>query len=537
MKCKNCNGYLSIVNDICICDSCGSKTNLDDFFENIDVYICYTENDENGRRTKDSLISQDVYQKLESKKIDTFYSRISADGLASEDFEKACFAALNKAKIIVFVGTSKDRFETLHEKYSSFFESKIIVPIFSDVDVGQIPRNISKIQALNYDTIGSDVTLANSILNALGRGAEVNQTELFKKKNKVKFLTFVICCLCIFLGIFCYVLLGTDLILNNEKTISSFSSAASVDNRANDFNASMKYIESGNYSKAITILSKLSEYKDSDKQLQLLYDKYAGYYKLSDGSISFHLITNTGCSTSIEVSYFSSEGEIEITETSIFTENNAVFEFTDSEGNIGTVTLLLEDTSILLEITTKEFNTGPYIPNKNVTFMLSEKSDKPISKIDVETVLSWIKKPTTIEDISNSGFKVNLEYESTRMNFYDWYKIEDSDIQLNTLLGGGTITSIVVPARLVIPDYIGKTIKKIRIDNVFVCHKETNYLPDMLVPTPDWYEESDVIRGDSKVLLISEISLETAVKKFNDSLEEPYAPDSGLFDWQLFFSE
>lgn len=68
MKCKICNGTLSIVDGICICTSCGNKSSLDDYFENIDVYICYIDNDENGRRTKDSIISQDIYRKFEAKK-------------------------------------------------------------------------------------------------------------------------------------------------------------------------------------------------------------------------------------------------------------------------------------------------------------------------------------------------------------------------------------------------------------------------------------------------------------------------------------
>ena len=117
MKCKICNGTLSIVDGICICTSCGNKSSLDDYFENIDVYICYIDNDENGRRTKDSIISQDIYRKFEAKKINTFYSRITADGLFEDDFEKIIFSALIKSKIIVIVGTTKTYFEKLYEKY------------------------------------------------------------------------------------------------------------------------------------------------------------------------------------------------------------------------------------------------------------------------------------------------------------------------------------------------------------------------------------------------------------------------------------
>ena len=126
MNCKYCSGNISIVDGVCVCDSCGSKYELHDFFENIDVYISYVENDENGRRTKDSIIAQDVYKNFEAQKISTFFSRISADGLFGEDLEKACIAAINKAKIVVVIGTSEERFNSIDEKYGSFFVNKIV---------------------------------------------------------------------------------------------------------------------------------------------------------------------------------------------------------------------------------------------------------------------------------------------------------------------------------------------------------------------------------------------------------------------------
>ena len=57
MRCKNCKGVLSFVDGICVCNSCGNKYTLNEYFENIDVYICYVESDANGRRTKYSIIA------------------------------------------------------------------------------------------------------------------------------------------------------------------------------------------------------------------------------------------------------------------------------------------------------------------------------------------------------------------------------------------------------------------------------------------------------------------------------------------------
>ena len=73
MKCSNCGGELIFNNGVGICESCNSTYRIENVFENIDVCLCYIENDENGRRTKDSIIAGEVYKKLESKKINCFY--------------------------------------------------------------------------------------------------------------------------------------------------------------------------------------------------------------------------------------------------------------------------------------------------------------------------------------------------------------------------------------------------------------------------------------------------------------------------------
>lgn len=529
MKCKSCNGILSFIDGVFVCDSCGSKTTLDNFFENIDVYICYIESDIDGRRTKDSIISQDIYQKLQSKKIDTFYGRVSADGLAGEDFEKLCFSALTKSKIIVVVGTSKDYFEKLYEKYNSFFENKIILPVFSDIDAGQIPKTISKIQALNYDTIGSDVTLVNSILNALGRKNEINQKDLFEKKGKGKLIAIILSCLILLIGVGCYIVFGTNLIINHNDPTES--SSVSPDTRPDDYKKALAHIEKEEYSEAITILSKLSGYNDSDKQLQLIYDKYAGYYKSSDGSTTIHLIASTNNSAVIDVKWSSTNGKLEINETSFFTGNTAVFKFSGAQG---TATLVLENEAITLKIDANDGDKELTVPKEKITFKLSEKSTKPISNIDAQTLLSWVNKSTTVEDLKALGYKINLDYYPTHSNLYCTYKIEDSDVVLNTFIGGDTITSIEAPARVAIPEYVGKSNSKIRIGKVFVFYGYCP-VPSILIPGPNnGINPSKKITGESRVLLMSKASLEPMA----DDLRELgfYIEDMGLDDLDALLS-
>ena len=64
MKCKNCGGELYFENGVAICKVCNTNYKIDHVFEDIDVNICYIESDSNGRRTKDSIIAQELYQNI-----------------------------------------------------------------------------------------------------------------------------------------------------------------------------------------------------------------------------------------------------------------------------------------------------------------------------------------------------------------------------------------------------------------------------------------------------------------------------------------
>ncbi|MCC8016332.1 MAG: TFIIB-type zinc ribbon-containing protein [Clostridiales bacterium] len=193
MQCKKCGGNLIIGDGVYVCESCGTKYSVANYYEDIDTYICYIESDHAGRRTKDSIIAQDLYQKLEATKIKSFYSRISVSDLSGELYKKACNAALANAKTVIIIGTSKENFESLVNHYESLYTGKIVIPVFSEMNPYDIPKNISAIQALDYNKIGSDIDLIKSILNALGRTSEadlltVNNKHTGKKQKKLYWL-------------------------------------------------------------------------------------------------------------------------------------------------------------------------------------------------------------------------------------------------------------------------------------------------------------------------------------------------------------
>ena len=131
MKCLICNGRLKFQNGTYICESCGTTQSIESVFDHTDVFICYTESDSTGRRTRDSIMAQDIYNRLIQADIATFYQRISAENLVEEQFENAIITALKHSKIILMIGTVVQNFNVLLNNYLEYFDDKIIIPVYS----------------------------------------------------------------------------------------------------------------------------------------------------------------------------------------------------------------------------------------------------------------------------------------------------------------------------------------------------------------------------------------------------------------------
>lgn len=75
-----------------------------------DIFICYKENDLNGRRTEDSVLAAELYRALTADGYRVFYARVTLEDKTGREYEPYIFAALNSAKLMFAVGTSPDNF-------------------------------------------------------------------------------------------------------------------------------------------------------------------------------------------------------------------------------------------------------------------------------------------------------------------------------------------------------------------------------------------------------------------------------------------
>ncbi|MBR4569341.1 MAG: toll/interleukin-1 receptor domain-containing protein, partial [Candidatus Riflebacteria bacterium] len=115
--------------------------------EPFDVFICYKETDNAGRRTPDSVLANDLYHQLTQEGLKVFFSRITLEDKIGEAYEPYIFAALNSAKVMVVLGTRPEYFKAVwvRNEWSRFLSQikagakKSLVPAYKDMDPYDLP--------------------------------------------------------------------------------------------------------------------------------------------------------------------------------------------------------------------------------------------------------------------------------------------------------------------------------------------------------------------------------------------------------------
>ena len=130
--------------------------------EKFDVFICYKEKDENGQRTRDSVIAQEIYYGLKEEGFKVFFARITLEDKLGTAYEPYIFSALNSSKVMIVLGTKPEYFEAVWVKneWSRFLsqikngERKLLIPAYRGMDPYLLPAEFSHLQAQNMENIG-----------------------------------------------------------------------------------------------------------------------------------------------------------------------------------------------------------------------------------------------------------------------------------------------------------------------------------------------------------------------------------------------
>ena len=137
-----------------------------------DVFICYKETDENGSRTEDSVLAQDIYDSLTGKGLKVFFSRITLEDKLGQQYEPYIYAALHSAKVMLAVGTQFDYFDAVWVKneWARFLDmmktdrEKTLIPCYKGIDAYDMPREFKNLQGQDMGKIGWLQDLTRGVL-------------------------------------------------------------------------------------------------------------------------------------------------------------------------------------------------------------------------------------------------------------------------------------------------------------------------------------------------------------------------------------
>ena len=156
--------------------------------EPYDIFISYKELDENGERTIDSVIAQDIYKALTNEGYRVFFSRVSLEGKLGVEYEPYIFAALNSARVMIVVGTDYDYFDAVWVKneWSRFLhlinsgQQRTIIPAYKGMDPYDMPKELRNLAAQDMGKIGAMQDLLHGVEKLIGKQERIlndNQNE------------------------------------------------------------------------------------------------------------------------------------------------------------------------------------------------------------------------------------------------------------------------------------------------------------------------------------------------------------------------
>lgn len=145
-----------------------------------DIFISYKEKDENGERTIDSVLAQDIYDQLTAKGYRVFFSRISLEDKLGQEYEPYIFAALYSAKIMLVIGADYEHFNAVWVKneWKRYLQlmtrdhTKVLIPCYKDIDAYDLPKEFQKLQAQDLGKVGATQDLLRGIDKICGRATE-----------------------------------------------------------------------------------------------------------------------------------------------------------------------------------------------------------------------------------------------------------------------------------------------------------------------------------------------------------------------------
>ena len=148
--------------------------------EPYDVFICYKETAEEGGRTEDSVLAQEIYDALAGKGLKVFFSRITLEDKLGQQYEPYIYAALSSAKVMLAVGTKFEYYDAVWVKnewmrFLSMMKTekgKTLIPCYKDLDAYDMPKEFKNLQGQDMNKLGWLQDLTRGVMKLCGIGKD-----------------------------------------------------------------------------------------------------------------------------------------------------------------------------------------------------------------------------------------------------------------------------------------------------------------------------------------------------------------------------
>ncbi len=162
--------------------------------EPFDIFICYKETDERGRRTMDSVLATDIYDKLTDAGYKVFFARVTLDDKFGVAYEPYIFAALQSSKIMIAIGTKPEYFNAVwvRNEWSRYLgmikkgAKKTLIPAYKDMDPYAMPEEFAHLQAINMGELGFHQDLLHGIRKIIGMQKTASEKNANNKSVSVQ---------------------------------------------------------------------------------------------------------------------------------------------------------------------------------------------------------------------------------------------------------------------------------------------------------------------------------------------------------------
>ena len=162
--------------------------------EPYDIFICYKETDSSGKRTRDSIIAQELYEELTKRKYKVFFAKITLESKLGSQYEPYIFSALRSSKIMLVLGTKPEYFNAVWVKneWSRFLmmlnedgSDKYIIPCYRDMDAYEMPDELLSFQSQDMNKLGFVQDLTRGIDKIFNRRQDEDISNKLLEKTRI----------------------------------------------------------------------------------------------------------------------------------------------------------------------------------------------------------------------------------------------------------------------------------------------------------------------------------------------------------------